>query len=266
MTTVADIAKAARVWLRDYPKFYSSETRGNGFGFSYRLSHPYVVLGDSEFPFVAAIVPDTGSPTTLVEGTDYTVDARNGFINLTSVLQPTQRLVVNFYASEWFLQSDLEMFAGFMVGEFGQDRTGYNVANIGQAEAEALGLGTVVMALWALLNELARDIDVSSYVDGTQIPASQRFRQVQAQLMMFEGMYKGKAAMLNVGLDRIEAFALRRVSLTTNRLVPIYLPREIDDLATPQRVYPVGDPMGPAEYATPNYPQAPLGATDPFLF
>lgn len=265
MTTVADIAAAARLWLRDFPQFYTSKVRGNGFGAAYRLDHPLVALGDSAHPFSAAIIPDTGPTVPLVYNVDYTVDARNGFIILTNVLLPTQRLVIQFFAYDWFLDSDLQQFASFMVGEFGQDLPGYNVANVSGAEEEALGLGTVVMALWSLLNELARDIDVSSFVDGTTIPASQRFRQVQSMLMGFESMYKDKAAMLNVGIDRIEAFALRRVSLTTNRLVPVYKPREIDDLATPQRVYPPIDPMGNAQSATPNYHQAPTGGTDPFL-
>lgn len=265
MTTVADIAKAARLWLRDFPRFYTSEARGNGFGFNYRLEHPLVVDGDPEFPITAAIIPDTGSPTTLVEGTDFTIDARNGFIKLTNPVPTDSRLVVEFYATDFFLFDDLEQFAAFMVSEFGQNIPGYDIAHVEGAEIEALGLGTTVMALWSLLNELARDIDVHSFVDGTDIPVSQRFRQVQSLLMTFEGMYKDKATMLNVGLDRIEAFALRRVSLTTNRLVPVYKPREIDDLSTPQRVYPITDAMGPGTYATPNYPQAPTGGTDPFL-
>lgn len=265
MTTVADIAKAARLWLRDFPRFYTSEVRGDGFGFAYRLEHPLVATNDPDYPFVAAVIPDVGSPTPLVEGVDYTVDARNGFILLTNPLPTSSRLVVQFYAYDWFLDSDLEQFAAFMVAEFGQNIPGYNVNNVGIAEVEALGLGTTVMALWSLLNELARDIDVHSFVDGTEIPTTQRFRQVQSLLMQFEGMYNDKAAMLNVGLNRIEAFALRRVSLTTNRLVPVYKPREIDDLATPQRVYPPIDAMGNAQSATPNYHQAPTGGTDPFL-
>lgn len=262
MTTTADIAAAARVWLRDFPRFYSDDVDGNGFDYAFRLSHPLI---KNDTTFKAATITGSNPPVALVAGGDYTVDERNGFILLTNALANGVRLTVNFFAYEWFLDSDLEQFAAFMVGEFGQNIPGYNINNVGMAEIEALGLGTTVMALWSLLNELARDIDVNTFVDGTQIPASQRFRQVQSMLMMFEGMYNDKAAMLNVGLNRIEAFALRRVSLTTNRLVPVYKPREIDDLATPQRVYPPVDAMGNAQTATPNYHQAPTGGTDPFL-
>lgn len=263
MTTTADIAATARIWLRDFPKFFSDTVQGNGQQYVYRLSTPLI---KDDNTFRAATQTGSNPLVPLVEGVDFTLDARNGFIILTNPLASGTTLFINFFAYEWFLDSDLQQFAAFMVGEFGQDIVGYDINNVGAAEIEALGLGTTVMALWSLLNELARDIDVSSFVDGTNIPASQRFRQVQSMLMSFESMYKDKAAMLNVGLDRIEAFALRRVSLTTNRLVPVYKPREIDDLATPQRVYPPIDPMGNAQSATPNYHQAPTGGTDPFWF
>ena len=260
MTTVPDIVSQIRLWLRDYPKYYTSEAVGNGFTYAYRLDAPLVKVDSS---FVA--MTELATPHLLVQNVDYTVDARNGILFLTNALADGIHLVVNFYAYEWFLDDDLTTFTNLMIGEYGQNRPGYGIANIESAEAEALGLGATVMALWSLMNELARDIDVRTFVDGTDIPVNQRFRQVQSMLMGFESMYKGKAAMLNVGLDRIEAFALRRVSLTTNRLVPLYLPREFDDLATPQRVYPPVDPMGNSQSATPSYHQVP-GAVDPFLW
>lgn len=260
MTTVPEIVSQIRLWLRDYPKYFTSEAVGNGFMYAYRLDSPLVKVDNT---FVAML--DLGTPQLLVQGVDYTVDARNGILFLTNTLGTNIHLIVNYFAYEWFLDDDLTSFTNLMVGEYGQNKPGYNIANVEAAEAEALGLGATVMALWSLLNEYARDIDVHTFVDGTDIPTTQRFRQVQSMLFGFEAMYKDKAAMLNVGLDRIEAFALRRVSLTTNRLVPVYLPREFDNLATPQRVYPPVDPMGNAQSATPSYPQAP-GAVDPFLW
>jgi hypothetical protein len=261
VATVQDIVNAARLWLRDYSQFYTSTVTGDGINYAYHLPHPLVKVDST-----LQVIRQTSTPQVLVLNTDFTVDARNGWLILTSPLPVGAVLVVNFFAFDWFLDEDLQMFANFMIGEFGQNISGYSIANVEPAEAEALGLGTTVMALWSLLNELARDIDVSSFVDGTNIPATQRFRQVQALLMSFEGMYKDKAAMLNVGLDRIEAFALRRVSLTTNRLVPVYKPREIDDLSTPRRVYPPVDSMGNAASATPNYPQGATAGSDPFWF
>jgi hypothetical protein len=262
VTTSADIVAAARVWLRDFPRFFSDTVDGNGVTYAYHLSSP-LVKNDSSFQAITRV--GTNAPVTLVNGTDYTVDARNGYILLTAPLASGTTLYVNFYAYEWFLDDDLLSFTNFMLAEHGQDLVNFSLGTVSAAEAEVIRLGVTVMALWALANELSRDIDVTTFVDGTAVPASQRFRQVMDMISRFENLYDSKAAMLNVGLNRIEAFTLRRVSLTTNRLVPVYIPREIDDLATPQRVYPPRDPLGNAAAATPSYPQAP-GGVDPFLW
>jgi hypothetical protein len=264
VTGVPDIVSAARLWLRDFAGFYTDSTPGNGLQYAFRLSAPLVRIDST---FQAMDVDSNGNPTQLHLNVDYTVDARNGFIILNAPTAVGHTLIVNFFAYEWFLDDDLTMFANFMIGEHTQNRPDFNLATIEPAEVEVIGLGTTIMALWSLSNELARDIDVTTYVDGTNIPASQRFHQVLAMVNQFKAMYSDKAAMLNVGLDRIEMFALRRVSLTTNRLVPVYRPREVDDLGTPIRVYPHIDPEGNAETATPEYHQAPsISGFDPFLY
>ena len=70
------------------------------------------------------------------------------------------------------------------------------------------------------------------------IPASQRFRQIWELAGFYTTTYKQEAAMLGVGLDRIEQFTLRRVAYLTNRLVPLLREREVDNPAPPQRVLP----------------------------
>ena len=70
------------------------------------------------------------------------------------------------------------------------------------------------------------------------IPATQRFRQVTEMAGMWAGMYKDEAAMLGVGLNKVEQFWLRRVAYLTNRLVPILREREIDDPRPPTRLLP----------------------------
>ena len=95
-----------------------------------------------------------------------------------------------------------------------------------------------------LATELSLDIDVST-PEGIFIPARQRFTQVMQMIQYWEGEYKGKAAMLNIGLDRLEIFRLRRVAYMTNRYVPVYREREFDDPRWPERLFPDipwGDP------------------------
>jgi len=50
--------------------------------------------------------------------------------------------------------------------------------------------------------------------------------------------------MLGVGLGRAEIGTLRRVSKTTNRLVPVYVVREYDDISRPRRLFTEPDTMG----------------------
>ena len=65
--------------------------------------------------------------------------------------------------------------------------------------------------------------------------------------------YNGRAAALNIGLERLEMVTLRRVSKTTNRLVPIYKEREIEDTGPVERLWPPIDP-GVIELEVPEDP------------
>lgn len=56
--------------------------------------------------------------------------------------------------------------------------------------------------------------------------------------------YKTLCAQLNIGLWRIEMGTLRRISRTTNKLIPVYMAQEIDDGRMPERVYLQNDLTG----------------------
>ena len=77
--------------------------------------------------------------------------------------------------------------------------------------------------------------------ESIHIPASQRFRMVQSLLGYWSEQYNKQARALNVGIDRIEIFNLRRVSRTTNRYVPIFKSRELGDYGPTERIFPNGD-------------------------
>jgi len=49
--------------------------------------------------------------------------------------------------------------------------------------------------------------------------------------------YNKRAQALNIGLERLEVVNLRRVSRTTNRLVPLFKPREVGDYGPIERIF-----------------------------
>jgi hypothetical protein len=85
--------------------------------------------------------------------------------------------------------------------------------------------------------ELSLDVDVST-PEGISIPATQRFRQATEMAGHLAQVYTDEAAMLGVGLNKVEQFWLRRVAYLTNRLVPILREREVDDPHPPLRLLP----------------------------
>ena len=61
---------------------------------------------------------------------------------------------------------------------------------------------------------------------------------VSSLLDYWTNEYNRRAQALNIGLERLEVVNLRRVSRTTNRLVPLYKPREVGDYGPIERIYP----------------------------
>src|SRR5204862_388380 len=117
------------------------------------------------------------------------------------------------------------------VAEHQFHRPEFVLSSVADVEADAISLGSAVEALWSQLIEFARDIDIST-PEAVSVPATQRYHQVEDLLFSPSGLvnkYKTKAQMLNVGLERVEMFHLRRISRTTGRLIPVYKSREWDD-------------------------------------
>lgn len=235
MTTDAEVASVARQYLRDFGRFF--EVAFSPVTPTLRLPHPLVDASTLE----VVNLEDNEK----VEVTEYALHARNGLIKLKSAAPSTDYpngLGINGTYFQWFLDEDLLFHASVVIAEHMHHRTDKTVEQIAGAEVEVLGVGALVSALWALLTELATDIDVAS-PEGLNIPAHQRYQQVQQLIMSWTAIYKEKAAMLNVGLYRIEQFELRRKSRLTNRLVPLYRAQELDDPRWPLRVRPAIDPI-----------------------
>lgn len=225
MTTVTQVAQAARMRLRDFGHFF--EAPYTRYAPMVRLPHPLIDV--SRF---SAWQPDG----TIIPVTEYTLDGRNGVMQTKTATLFTPGFAVAGYYYEWFMPEDLEFHAASALVEILSNQD-MDVENVSGLMASVTATYAVTKAWWSLLSELALDIDVST-PEGMSIPASQRFRQVWEMANFWYGRYKEEAALAGVGLYAIEQFNLRRLAKLTNRYVPIFKPREIDDPTPPLRLLP----------------------------
>ena len=91
------------------------------------------------------------------------------------------------------------------------------------------------LALYTLATDASFDSDITA-PDGVQIPRSERYRQLMQMIEVRKQQYRELCSQLGIGLYKIDVFSLRRISKTTNRYVPIYIPLEVNDRSMPQRV------------------------------
>lgn len=229
MTTLAEVSSVARKLSRDFGTFF--EINFATTGATLRLPHPNVE------PTSVTVISNADS--SYVE--DFVVNARSGLVKIPNPSQYTEGVYVSGMYYQWFLDEDLDFFSEIIMAEHMYHRPGADMQSILGVEVEVMGIGALVGALWSLLSEFATDIDISS-PEGMSIPAHQRYQQVQALITYWEKRYEEKAAMLNVGLKRIEMHTLRRITRLSNRYAPIYRGREIDNPRPPIRVRPMIDP------------------------
>jgi hypothetical protein len=196
-------------------------------------------------------------PVLLTENTDYMLNKQEGTIYLIGAPSPLPQgdtLIVSGQASGMFSDMELETFINDAVLQHTSGRTvktrfkdshGFikytdlpmTLATTPEIEGVLIALRATIDGLWALATDASTDIDISS-ADGTTVPRSQRYRQLREQIDGLTDRYNQMCNMLNVGLNRIEMSKIRRVSLTTGRLVPIFVPREYDDYELPHRRLP----------------------------
>lgn len=82
-----------------------------------------------------------------------------------------------------------------------------------------------VELLWYRATDAAQEIDIHT-PEGVFIPRGQRYQQIMNQIKDLTEAYNTRAAALGVGLWRIQVLNQRRVSYTTNRLVPVFREQE----------------------------------------
>jgi hypothetical protein len=214
--------------LRDPAVLFQEQQLGVGGPWRYELT----VSNVESIGLVVKVAGVTINPTT-----GLILDGPSGAIVFTSPPVADAEILITGYHHKWITDEDLATYIGIATSNYEQAE-GANIDRLVAlpAVANIIAIAGIVEALWALVTEFARDIDVSS--PETNIPAHQRYQQMLNLLTMWTSELRRREQALNIGLYKIEVYTLRRVSRTTGRLVPEYVAQEFDDRSRPTRVYP----------------------------
>jgi hypothetical protein len=98
-------------------------------------------------------------------------------------------------------------------------------ASIPSVEEYLVALLAATELLWFQATDTSQQIDIHT-PEGVTIPRAQRFQQITQQISNIKAEYVELSNALGVGVNRIYVTNMRRVSATTNRLVPIFREQE----------------------------------------
>lgn len=241
MTTEADLLARVRLEIGDQLTSFQATSRGDGTVRRFELPGSPISLTGLNVTRVNTLAspPSSTSLTTA----DYVLDTEQGLITLQTPLAEGHELVVQGMLAKYFDDAQYLLFIRTALSQHTHNRTGITIDTLPVVEEYLVALLAAIEALYALLNDAAFDIDVST-PEGVGIPRSQRFRQLQEMIELRKQQYAEMGSALNVGLNRIEVFNLRRVSRTTGRLVPNYVPQELEDRQPARRVFTPIDTYG----------------------
>ena len=232
MATLADLVSKVRTELNDQPKQFSKTITGDG-------STTTFSLGIKPLDINTLMVTVNGTVQT--NPTNYSVEAAVGVLHFVSAPASGAVIVVTGNVFRYFADADVEHFVNTAVGQHIYNKTNsygtqLTLSGLPDIETYPIAILATIEALYALSTDAAFDIDISN-PDGVSVPRSQRFRQLSESIERRKTQYTNLCAALNIGPWRIEMATLRRISRTTNKLVPVYVAQEIDDSRMPERVY-----------------------------
>jgi hypothetical protein len=236
---ISDLLSRVRTELADQPRQFRKVIVGDANTVDF-------VLGYKPVDPLTLLVTVNGTP--IANPTGYTLEANFGVIHFVSAPSAGATIEVTGSAYRYFNDADLSTFINTAVTQHTYNKTDSygsltTLASIQPIEEYPVALLAVVEALWALATDAAFDIDISA-PDGVSIPRSERYRQLSQTIQSRMDQYTSMCRALNIGIYRIEIGVLRRVSRTTNKLIPVYVPQEIDDSRRPERVYIQNDLLG----------------------
>jgi len=232
VAVLSDLLSRVRLELGDNAKQFTTTLTGDGVTKDFYMNVK---------PVDATYLTVTVNGTAKANPADFTVEENLGMIHFVTAPAENAVIVITGTNYRYFTTTELTTFVNTAVTQHTTNRTDaygseVTIANIPAVEEYPVALLATVEALWALATDAAFDINIQA-PDGVTIPRAQRFNQLSNIIAQRKDQYKELCAALNVGLWRIEMGVLRRVSRTTNKLVPVYMPQEIDDSTQPERVY-----------------------------
>jgi hypothetical protein len=235
MATEEAMLSRLRLELGDFVQPFQAVFDGDGTTTRIALPEEAIIVS-SETPF--SVADSDGASVS------YTLNADYGILTLSAPIATTDLITVDGYHAEVFTATHLHTFlrTAFALHNVRRHPPA-TYANLDEAEEYAIVLKSKLQGLWVLATDASRDIDIIT-TEGVRVPRSQRFSQLMAMIAAVQREYDDLVANLNVGVSRIEMMTLRRKSRTTNRLVSVYLPREVDDTRPPIRVYSPIDTEG----------------------
>lgn len=239
MALLADLLSRVRLELGDETQNFRYTSTGDGATKTFQLNAKPVELDN-------LLITVAGSPVAYPAG--YTIEQKTGKVTFAVAPASGAAIVAEGVANRYFLDDDLCTFINTAVLQHTFNKTdgtgsAVTLASIPAVEEYPVAILSTIEALWALATDAAFDINIFA-PDGVTIPRSERYQQLVQMINSRTEQYTQLCHALNIGLWRIEIGTLRRVSRLTNKLVPIYMPQEIDDSRRPERVYIQNDLLG----------------------
>lgn len=239
MALLADLLSRARLEIGDQQKQFTFTATGDGTTKDFYLNVKPVELTNLYV---------TVAGTAIAYPAGYTLEGNLGVLHFVTAPAANAAIKVTGTANRYFLDSELTTFINTAVIQHTNGRTdsfgsALTLYSIPPVEEYPIAILAGIEGLWALATDAAFDINITA-PDGVVIPRSQRYQQLTGIIAQRMEQYKQLCSALNIGLWRLEMGTLRRISRTTNKLVPMYLAQEIDDGRRPERVYIQNDLNG----------------------
>ena len=230
MATIESLADKLRSELGDIARSFVETLPGDGITKRFELRHAPVQGSTLVIKVGSSDVSSTA-----------TIEEQTGVLTLASAPASGAVITVSGIHFRYFTDTEISKYVdvAFLehtsssVSQFGSR---YSYSTLPAVEEYPVVVLAASLALFALATDAAFDIDIMA-PDGVTIPRTQRYRQLIEMSQMKKDQYRELCTLLNIGLYRIEVATLRRTSKMTNRLIPVYVPQELDDYAAPQRVF-----------------------------
>jgi len=234
-----DLVYRVRLELGDQPQQFTYNSVGDGYTSDYPMPCKPIDINT-----LAVYV--NGSPVAYPTG--YTAEFDLGVIHFVHTPAAGASILVTGNKFRYFTDDDICTFITTAIEQHTYNRTDafgskVTVRSLEAVEEYPLAILAVIEALWVLATDSAFDINITA-PDGVTIPRAQRYQQLTGIIAQRWEQYRTLCAQLNIGLWRIEMGTLRRVSRTTNKLIPVYIAQEVDDSRLPERVYLQNDLTG----------------------